>query len=936
MKMTNKMSKIRPVQMLLLAVIMVVSSLMISPATAEAAAKKTGKVTSVKLNHSNYTLKKGRKVKLKATVNPASAARKVTLKWSSSKQKVATVSSKGVVKGIKKGTAIITVKVKGTGIKAKCTVRVGTPVKRVTVNKSKLTLKPGETQTIRTTVTPKSAAYKKVSYTSSAPKVAGVSSKGEITAREVGTATITVKATDGSGRKANVNVIVEAVKVTGITVSAAKTTLTAGETTTATAIVTPSNATNRSVTWSSSNTSVAKVDAKGEITALSVGTAAIKATAKDGSGREASVKITVEAVKVTGITVSAAKTTLAAGRTTTATAIVTPSNATDKSVTWSSSDASVAQVDDEGKITALSVGTVTVKATANDGSNQYGSVEITVKATLVETLLEGYTPIEGLNQDTPHILSMQEFDTPSPHVRVSGCFGDGTAAQFNIYLPPIEQWEGRFFQRTHPQFGLDAVTTDLAFDLDSGAYSITIPAGAMGHIKQASAAHVSRTIAKNYYDYDEKIYGYLEGGSGGSMQTIGAIEASTGSVWDGAVPFIVAEPASLGNFDIRWFARAVLEDKAPLIADAVSPGGSGDPYAALTDMESDVLREVTKLGIPLEAWENYEYLFSTSSYPDLIRGLNSTGGVNAAYTNAFWNEPGYLESYDSELRDLFYSLKARGVSEGALAKIAYHRHKDPGETFYTWSHLRNAAGDPLYAQTTGTHYAIETALNVAGGSGWTGEINCKTIMVVNLLDLDSFPSDGDYYYQRVKAMGLEDDCRIWLNENANHHASNSVKRLIDYTGVLEQALLDLSAWVEDGVEPPNSSSYSMVDSQIILEENAAVRGGIQPAVELSVNDALRANITSGGSVNLSARIQVPQGTGEIVSVEWDFLGNGTFVKADFDVLPDGSWEVNASYTYNKGGTYFPQVRVASRRDGETDTTFARAYNLGRARVIVGE
>jgi len=564
----------------------------------------------------------------------------------------------------------------------------------------------------------------------------------------------------------------------------------------------------------------------------------------------------------------------------------------------------------------------------------------TVKKNLSENLLEGYTPMEGLNQDTPCILSIEEFTAPSPHVRVSGRFGDGSDPGFNIYFPPKEQWEGRFFQRTHPFFGLDAVTTDLAFDLDSGAYSITIPQTSMSHVNQASAAHVSRTIAKNYYEYNEKIYGYLSGGSGGSMQTIGALELNTGLVWDGAIPFITAAPASMGNYDIRWFARVVLEDKAPQIADAVKPGSSGDPYDALNDMERDILREVTKLGLPLQAWENYEYLFMMHIYPELIDGLNATGEVNDTYTNAFWNESGYLEAYDPKLRNLFYSLKDRGVSEGALAKIAYHRHKDPGPTFYTWNHLRDSIGSPLYVQTTGIHHAIESSLMVSGGAGWSGKINYKTIMVVNLLDLDAFPSDGDYLRERVKEMDREGDFRIWLIENANHHALNDAyfpyltDRLINYTGILEQAFRDLSAWVEDGVEPPNSTSYNVVDSQLIVEENAGLRGSIQPVVKLSVNGAARANITSGGSVNLSASIQVPQGTGEIISVEWDFLGDGDFVIADFDALPDGSWTANASYAYNEEDTYFPQVRVASQRDGEPDKPFARAYNLGRARVIV--
>lgn len=551
-----------------------------------------------------------------------------------------------------------------------------------------------------------------------------------------------------------------------------------------------------------------------------------------------------------------------------------------------------------------------------------------------EMLLEGYAPMAGLRQDMPRILSLEEFDTPSAHIRVSGCFGDATVTQFNVYLPPKDQWKGRFFQRTHPTFGVDAVVTDLAFDLDAGAYSVTVPAGSMGHAVQAAAAHVSRTIAKNYYGYEKKIYGYLEGGSGGSMQVVGALEANTGLVWDGAVPFITADPTSLGNFDIRWFARAVLEDKAPQIADAVSPGGSGDPYVFLTDMESDVLKEVTKLGVPLEAWEDYDYLFSLSAQPDLVKALNSIDVADDTYTNAFWNEPGYLEAHDPELRHLFYHLRTRGVNEGALAKIAYHRHKDPGAIFNTWSHLRNPDGDPLYAQTTGTHTAIVTTGIVSQGTAWNGKINYKTIMVVNLLDLDAFPVAGAFFNERIKEMGHEGDFRLWLNEKANHHATNKVDRLIDYTGILEQALLALSAWVEEGVEPPGSTSFSLTENQFVLEEDVARRGGIQPKVELTVNDAARANIKPGESVDLSVRIELPQGAGEIVSVQWDLQGNGTYVDADFNRLPDGSWEAGTNYTYGEEGTFFPQVQVASKRDSETATAFARAYNLGRARIVV--
>ena len=563
-----------------------------------------------------------------------------------------------------------------------------------------------------------------------------------------------------------------------------------------------------------------------------------------------------------------------------------------------------------------------------------------------QDLLEGYAPMEGLNQETPRILSIEELTDPSPFVRIFGCFGDGSDPQFGIFLPPKEQWKGRFIQKTHPFITLyadnfDLDSDDLAFFFNYGGYTITVPKGtSSGIVVQASAAHVSRTIAKNYYGYDEKIYGYLFGGSGGSMQTIGALELRIGLVWDGAVPFIIAEPASLGNYDIRIFARAVLEEKAPLIADAVRPGGSGDPFAMLTALERDILNEVTKLGVPLEGWETYESLLMLNENAELIDAINARGEVNETYTNAFWNEAGYLEAYDPELRDLFYNLRDRGASEGSLAKMVYHRHKDPGPTFRTRDHLRDLGGDPIFAQTEGTHYAIEAAVAVSGGAKWNGNINYKTIAVVNLKDVDAFPSDGHYYRERVIESGREGDFRIWLNENANHNKANAHIipdldiQLINYYGILQQAILDLIAWVEKGIEPPKSTSYNVVDSQLIVEDIGAERGGIQPIVKLTVNDAVSTSITSGGSVDLSAIIQVPQGTGEIVSVEWDFLGDGGFIDTDFDLLPDGSWAANAIFTYNETGTYLPQVRVASHRDGDPATPFARIYNLGRARVIV--
>ena len=183
------------------------------------------------------------------------------------------------------------------------------------------------------------------------------------------------------------SVPVEVVPVTGITLSSSSVTVLEGETAKVTATVTPSNATNKTVTWTSSNTSVATVSG-GTITGVSAGTATI--TAKTSNGKTATVSVTVKTntsiVKPTGITVSPTTVELTEGDTQTITATVAPSNATNKTVTWTSSDTSVATVS-SGTITAVKEGTATITATTSNGLT--AKVTVTVKAKAIPTIGKG-------------------------------------------------------------------------------------------------------------------------------------------------------------------------------------------------------------------------------------------------------------------------------------------------------------------------------------------------------------------------------------------------------------------------------------------------------------------------------------------------------------------------------------------------------------------
>ena len=151
------------------------------------------------------------------------------------------------------------------------------------------------------------------------------------------------------------------IAVTGVTLDNTSLTLLLGGSATLIATVSPGNATNKTVTWSSSNASVASVDGNGKVTAVKIGSATITATA---GGQSATCEVTVEPVPVESITLNKTSVALKVGQSVTLTATVNPSNATDKTVTWTSSDPAVATIDAGGKLTAIAPGLVSVYAEA--------------------------------------------------------------------------------------------------------------------------------------------------------------------------------------------------------------------------------------------------------------------------------------------------------------------------------------------------------------------------------------------------------------------------------------------------------------------------------------------------------------------------------------------------------------------------------------------
>ena len=175
--------------------------------------------------------------------------------------------------------------------------------------------------------------------------------------------------------------VVEHVPVESVTVSGNKV-MYIDATQKLTATVLPDDADNKNVTWSSEDDKIATVDAEGNVTAVAEGNVKIYATAADGSDVSGYIEITVvqvPAIPVESITV-AGKDEMKVGENQKLTARVLPDDADNKNVTWSSEDDKIATVDAEGNVTAVSEGTVKIYATAADGSNVYGYIEINVAA----------------------------------------------------------------------------------------------------------------------------------------------------------------------------------------------------------------------------------------------------------------------------------------------------------------------------------------------------------------------------------------------------------------------------------------------------------------------------------------------------------------------------------------------------------------------------
>ena len=252
------------------------------------------------------------------------------------------------------------------------------PVTSVTLNKTALSLVKNQSETLIATVLPYDATDKTVNWSSSDATIASVDANGKVTALKGGQAVITARA----GEKSASCAVTVTVPVTGISLNQSSLTLTKGQSANLVAYVQPSDATDKNVTWVSSDNNVATVDQSGKIVAKAGGSATITA-ACGGFTDECIVTVVVP---VSSVALGQTSLELAIGESATLVATINPGDATDKSVTWSSSDATIASIDQNGKVTGLKEGKVTITAKAGEKS---ATCKVTVTGSNTETIVDG-------------------------------------------------------------------------------------------------------------------------------------------------------------------------------------------------------------------------------------------------------------------------------------------------------------------------------------------------------------------------------------------------------------------------------------------------------------------------------------------------------------------------------------------------------------------
>ena len=275
-----------------------------------------------------------------------------------------------------------------------------------------------------------------------------------------------------------------------------------------------------------------------------------------------------------------------------------------------------------------------------------------------------------------------------------------------------------------------------------------------------------------------------------------------------------------------------------------------------------------------------------------------------------------------------------------LAVQYYYRHQVATPDYYVWNQFRGIGGQPIYPQRErliGRQFTMGAA-----GCLPSGKIHGKMILCCSVWDREAFAWQGDWYRGRVtEYLGdkTDDNFRLWYTDRATHGEVDDPTEVVTYMPVLQQALLDISDWVERGIEPSNNSDYQIEEGQVVLTADGANRGAVQPVPDATVNGGKRIEVKPGEQVTIKVAVDMPKGTGKIIRAEWCVDNSKEFtVQQDLSSAVysnnDEHVEFEQTVSYDEPGTYFPTVIVYGERNGNAENIYANVRNLDKVRIIV--
>ena len=182
-----------------------------------------------------------------------------------------------------------------------------------------------------------------------------------------------------------------------------------------------------------------------------------------------------------------------------------------------------------------------------------------------------------------------------------------------------------------------------------------------------------------------------------------------------------------------------------------------------------------------------------------------------------------------------------------------------------------------------------------------------------MLDESACPWHGDWYRKAIARCGIDekDHFRLYYQDNCTHddraESSLDSQHQVDYVGTLHQALMDVAAWCEQGIEPLPTTNYTVSNGEVFLPDSAKERGGMQPVVHAYVKEpgCRKVVVKAGETVHFTACVEVPEGAGSVTFAAWDYEGTNDWSHGENLLPEEGYVRVETDHIFAKPGRYYP-------------------------------